>query len=420
MSLSRAVLLISVASVVAAVVVALAARVPAEIRADKAGADATDPSLGATFTDAQVERHGAYRRGAYVGFAASIVLEVVVLLILARGPLGRLLDATSGVRGGWVTQALLAALFVTVVGWLAQLPLAYVRGYEIQHAWGLSTQAASAWLLDRGRSLLVAGVVAAVAALTFFAMVRWQPRLWWVWGWIGFTLLTALLYFLYPVAIAPLFNRFTPLEDPALEASIRALADEAGVQVDQVLVADASKRSSVENAYVAGIGATKQVVLYDTLLGAGDTAETEYVVAHELGHEAEDHVLKNLVLSSAGLLLGFGALALLAGRSRLWEWAGATSIRDPVALPLLVLFATLAGLVLLPAQNGVSRSFERRADEIAIQLTRDPATAIKVHRRLAFANLSDLRPPAAAVWLLYSHPPVRDRIRAVAEIRPSP
>lgn len=420
MSAARAFLFISVLSLAAAGVGALASRVPAEIRADKAGPEATDPSLGASFTDAQIERHGAYRRGAYVGFGAALLLEIAVLVILARGPLASFLRLTENVPGGWVTQALLAALFITVVGWLAQLPLAYVRGFEIQHAWGLSTQSHAAWLLDRARSLLVGAVVASVAAIVFFGLVRWQPRSWWVWGWLGFTALTALLYFLYPVAIAPLFNRFTPLDDPQLEASIRSLAGEAGVTVDEVLVADASKRSTVENAYVAGIGATKQVVLYDTLLEAGDRAETEYVVAHELGHEVEDHVLKNLVVSSAGLLLGFGVLAVLARQRDLWQWAGAESLRDPLALPLLVLFATVAGLVLLPAQNAVSRSFERTADRIAIGLTEDPATAIKVHRRLAFANLSDLRPPAAAVWLLYSHPPVRDRIRAVAESAPSP
>ena len=420
MTIARAVLLISVASVAAAGVVALASRVPAEIRADKASPEATDPELGASFTEAQVERHGAYRRGSYVGFAASLVLEIVVLLILARGPLGRFLDAISNLRGGWVTKALLAALLVAVVGWLAQLPLAYVRGYEIQHAWGLSTQTAPAWLLDRGRSLLVAGVIAAVAALTFFGLVRWQPRTWWVWGWLGFTALTALLYFLYPVAIAPLFNRFTPLEDPALESSIRSLAVDAGVAVDDVLVADASRRSTVENAYVAGLGATKQVVVYDTLLAAGDQAETRYVVAHELGHQVENHVLKNLVVSSMGLLLGFGALALLVQRTAVLGWAGADSLQDPRTLPLLVLFATAAGLLLLPAQNAVSRNFEARADEIAIDLTGDPDTAVKVHRRLAFANLADLRPPRIAVWLLYSHPPVLDRIAAVAESRSSP
>lgn len=419
MTTTRALLAIAVLSLVAAGVVALASRAPAELRRAAPSAGATDPELGASFTDRQVARHDAYRRGSYAGFAASVLLEIAVLSLLALGPLRGALAAVERLPGGWVTKALVAAAVVTAVGWLAQLPLGYVRGYVVQHDWGLSTQDAPAWLVDRLRGLLVAGVISMIAATVFFGLVRWQPRSWWLWGWAGFTLLTALLFFLYPVLIAPLFNRFTPVEDARLESEIRSLAADAGVQVDEVLVADASRRSTVENAYVAGLGATKQVVLYDTLVAAGDEDETLYVVAHELGHQVEDHVLKNLALSSAGLLVGFAALAALA-RTGIWSWAGASGIRDPAALPLLVLFATIAGLVLLPVQNGISRRFEARADSIALELTEDPDTAIRVHRRLAFSNISDLDPPAPAVWLLYSHPPVADRIgAAVAQKRAS-
>ena len=412
MTTARALLLIVFASVAAASFVGVVSRAPAELRRDRPPAEATDPSLEASFTDRQIERHDAYRRAAYAGFAAALLLEAVVLLVLARGPLRAVLDRAATLPGGWVTRTLIAGLVVVLVGWAASLPLSYVRGFAVQHAWGLSTQSGGAWLLDSFRSLLVTSVIAAAAALTFFGLVRWQPRTWWIWGWAGFTLLTALLFFLYPVLIAPLFNRFTPLQDADLTRDIRSLAADAGITVDDVLVADASRRSTVENAYVAGLGATKRVVLYDTLLAAGDDAETRYVVAHELGHRIENHIPKNLALSSLGLLVGFGLLAWLARRTGVWTWAGASGLQDQAALPLLVLFATVMTLVLMPLENLVSRRFETRADQIALELTGDPDTAIRVHRRLAFSNLADLDPPGPVIWFLYTHPPVADRIGA--------
>jgi STE24 endopeptidase len=417
----RAVLLIALASLAAAAIVALVSRAPLELRRDRPPADATDPSLAATFTEGQIERHDAYRRASYAGFAAGLALEVGVLLLLARGPLRAVLERASGLPGGWFTAAVVAAISVALITWVAALPLSFVRGFAIQQAWGLSTQAAGGWFTDSLRSLLVAAVMAAVASVTFFGLVRWQPRAWWLWGWAGFTLLTALLFFLYPVLIAPLFNRFTPLTDQSLSRQIQTLAADAGIEVDEVLVADASRRSTVENAYVAGLGATKRVVVYDTLLSAGDEAETRFVVAHELGHQIENHILKNLALSSAGLLGGFALLAWLSNREAIWSWAGATGTRDPAAIPLLLVFATVVGILMLPLQNVISRHFETEADRHALELTEDPDTAIRVQRRLAFSNLADLDPPAPAVWLLYTHPPVRDRIAAaVAERRTAP
>lgn len=231
-------------------------------------------------------------------------------------------------------------------------------------------------------------------------------------------MLTLLLTFLWPIVIAPLFNRFTSLEPGPLRDRVVRLAADANVSLDEVLVADASKRTTAENAYVAGVGSSKRMVLYDTLVEAGDADETAYVAAHELGHEVHDHIWKFVGLSSLGLFIGFALLRWLSTRSEPWAWAGAEGIGDPRSLPLLALLIVVAGLIVLPVQNSISRAFERQADRVAVDLTGDPDTAIKVYRRLAFSNLGDLRPPRAAVWLLFTHPPIPERIedaRAAAE-----
>jgi STE24 endopeptidase len=267
--------------------------------------------------------------------------------------------------------------------------------------------------VDLLKGSAIGAVIAGASALAFFAVVRWQPRTWWVWGWLAFSALTALLVFLFPVVIAPLFNKFTPLEDPALRNRILTLGREAGVDIGRVEVADASKRTTAENAYVAGIGSSKRMVLYDTLLEAGGEEETLFVVAHELGHKKENHIAKGLLVSSLGLLGGFGVLYLLSKNENVWSWAGAEGVADLKAIPLLLLYLIVAGLLVLPLENGISRRNEATADRIAIELTDDPATAAATFRRLAFANLADLRPPRPAVWALFGHPPIPDRIEAV-------
>jgi STE24 endopeptidase len=403
---------LAAAALATAGAVALAARAPASLRAAEPGRAALDPARGARFSDEQVRRGAAYSRPRYLAFALGVTLEIVLVVVLARGPWTGLVDRIERLPGGWALHAAVAGVAVAVIASLVTLPLAYVRGYAIEHAWGLSTQDVMGWLSDRGRALAVGAATSAITAVAFFGVVRWQPRTWWVWGWIAFTGLSAALVFLWPVVVAPLFNRFTPLEE-GLAARVRALARAAEVEVEEVLVADASRRSTVENAYVAGLGSTRRIVLYDTLLRDGREQEALYVAAHELGHEAERHVLKGLLLSAAGLLVGFAALAWLSSRPGLWSWAGARGVGDLRALPALMLFGAVMGLVVLPVQNTVSRSFEKRADEIAVALTGDPETATRVLRRLALNNLADLRPPAPVVLALYSHPPIPQRIEAL-------
>ena len=412
MSTGRAVILIVLVAAAAAGLLALVSRTPADVRLAEPPPGAGDPALGAHFSAELVARHGAYRGPAYLFFGLSVVLQVVILLLLARGPWSRFVNFLEGMPWGvLVVSAAAGAVLVAVVS-LASLPLSFVRGYSIEQAWGLSTQSPGDWVSDQLRSLAVGGITGAVGAAVLIAVVRWQPRSWWLWGWAAFTLLSALLTFVWPVLVAPLFNRFTPLEDRALAARIRTLARAADVSVGEVLVADASRRSTAENAYVAGLAQTKRLVLYDTLLDSGSERETLFVVAHELGHEAEGHVLKNVALSSAGLFAGFALLALLSAGERWWSWAHSSGPGDPRSLPLLLLYATIVGVLTLPLQSAISRAFERRADAIALSLTHDPEAAVSSFRRLALSNLADLDPPPVVVGLLYTHPPTSERIRA--------
>jgi STE24 endopeptidase len=224
-----------------------------------------------------------------------------------------------------------------------------------------------------------------------------------------------LLVALAPVVIDPLFNTVRPLRDPDLSQRVIALAKRAGIPVDQVYEMDASRRTRKGNAYFTGLGHTKRIVLYDTLLTGTGPEEVELVVAHEIGHWRRAHIWKGIGLS----FLGMG-IALWWG-ARVLDWAvrrGGFHLAGPAdvaGVPLFLLALFVLNLVSLPIQNGISRIFEREADRTSLTLTGNPMAFIRSEVELARSNLADLSPPAALVWLLYSHPPVAERIRMAEE-----
>ncbi|HWC14752.1 MAG TPA: M48 family metallopeptidase [Actinomycetota bacterium] len=417
MTSARVLVVLLSLALASAAVVTLASRVPASVRrAGPAFYDLEPGQSRATFTDAQVARHGSYRGPLYLALALGTLLQIALLLSLRGAPIAAIVRAFERVPGGRFVHAAAVAAAIAIVAWIVAVPLAFVRGHVIQKAWGLSTQDTVAWLVDQLKGLGISVVIAAIAGGVFFAVVRWQPGSWWLWMSAAFSALSVLMVLLFPVVIAPLFNRFSPLEDEGLKQRIVDLAERSNVSIDDVLVADASRRSTAENAYVAGLGPTKQVVVYDTLLEDADEDEVLFVVAHELAHRAERHVVKQLLVSITGLVAGFALLWWSIARGPLLRWAGVQSLDDLRVMPMLLLFAVVAGLVAMPVQSAVSRSFEASADRRALDVVDDPEPAARAFRRLAIANIADLRPPRPLVWLLYSHPPIVERIRA-AEAR---
>jgi STE24 endopeptidase len=210
--------------------------------------------------------------------------------------------------------------------------------------------------------------------------------------------------FVYPLLVEPLFNRFESLPDGALRQQVLRLADEEGVHVEDVLVADASRRTTTLNAYVSGFGSSRRVVVYDNLVNDEDDALVVSVVAHELAHARHDDVLTGSLLGAAGALLGVGLLGLLMGGG----------VADPRRVPRILALVAVAALLASPVQNAVSRRIETRADVDAVRATGDPAAFVELQKELARRSLSDPTPPRWSHFWFGSHPTTLQRI-ALAE-----
>ena len=235
------------------------------------------------------------------------------------------------------------------------------------------------------------------------ALARRIGARWWLAGAPALVCLAALFVVLQPLVIQPLANRFEPLQDRALAREIERLAARQGVDIDRVEVADASRRTTTANAYVAGIGPTRRVVLYDTILdGRFPRGEVLAVAAHELAHVGRKHLWKGI--GWFALLAAPGVLLL----TRLTERKG--GLQDPAVVPLGLLVALLFYLGTLPLQNVVSRRYEAEADWLALQATRDPQSEITLERRFVTTSLADPRPPRWVTLWFGTHPPPLERI----------
>jgi STE24 endopeptidase len=308
--------------------------------------------------------------------------------------------------GEWPWPAAAAAYGAALVAGLALLllPLSFWRGFVRERRWGFSTQTLPGWLADRVKGIAVAIVLTVAPVLGLVASAQVLPRWWPFVAAPAAALLVLLLTFVAPVVLEPLFNRFAPLADEALASDLRALARQAGVPVRDVLVADASRRTRKTNAYVSGLGGTRRVVLYDTLLEGSDADDTRLVVAHELGHRRARHVAKATLLGMAGAVAAVACV-----------WAAVREPGDPRSIPLVVLVAIGLQIVALPLGSWISRRWERVADRFSLELTGDLGTFERAHVRLARTNLSDLDPPRPLYALLFSHPTPPERIALARE-----
>ena len=341
------------------------------------------------FTDDDRERGSRYHRPLY---AATIVRLLLVAAVYAL-----LVDRSTG-GFGWAGGAAVWAAVVVACAGLACLPIDLWRGYRRERAWKLSTQTLAGWLADRAKAEAIAVVLAASAWTMTVGLARAFPGWWPVPVAVAFSVAALVLSFVAPVVLEPLFNRFRPLPDERLAGELRALAERAGVPVREVLVADASRRTAKANAYVSGLGPTRRVVVWDTLLARAPEAELKLIVAHELGHRRERHLVKGTALAMLGAVI---AVVLV------WAVVGTPEPGDFALAALLLLGLEIAGA---PMLAWISRRWERAADRYSLGLTNDREAFVRAHVALARGNLSDLAPPRLAYAMLFTHPTAPERL----------
>ena len=352
------------------------------------------------FSASEIDRARDYQRPQLALYGGALVVQIGVLALLVVRPPRRLqgefrrpLLAAAGAG---------AALSVTLA--IAVLPLKVV-GRERARDAGLITQSWSGYARDAAVSWGIGGVIAGAGAAAGLALIRRYPRRWWVPGSAVVVAFGVMTIYAGPVVLDPLFNTFKALPAGEVRSDVLELARKAGVDVGEVYEIDASRRTTAANAYVTGLGHTKRVVLYDTLIENFTRDELRLVVAHELGHVHYDDVPWGLLYLAIVAPFGMLAVARLTGRL-----APEGAVGGPAMLPALALSITILSTTITTISNQYSRAIEARADAFALQSTGEPEPFISFERRIALRNLADPDPPGWVTFLTATHPPTVERI----------
>lgn len=363
------------------------------------------------FKTEQIQAGRAYSIGPRFTYILSFLLQIVFLIVLIRsGRAWQLSSVCERWARGREWLGIIAFYFTLWILFNAiSLPLSFINGFYWQHLWGFSTQTLGSWWLDfliqAGLDLMISGV----GVLLLFWAFRIWPRTWWIMGALFFSLWLIIQSVLWPIVIAPLFNHFEPVQNHEVTNMVHELAEGASLEIGEILVMDASQRTTKANAYFAGLGHTKRIVLYDTLLTQYSLDEVKAVIAHEIAHWQKGHIVKGILLGILGSFIVWGG-AYLVLRS------GITGNHyPPMAWAVFLLFIMLASFVSNPIQSSISRQMEIEADQTSVLLTGDKTAAMRLQINLALRNRSDLSPPPFIEWFSYTHPSVLTRIEKIKE-----
>jgi STE24 endopeptidase len=337
---------------------------------------------------------------------AEDILELAILFLFLPVLVGKL----AGLHMHIIWQALIFFGVLAVIGGVAGLPFDLYHTFVLEKKYGFSTITWRLWLTDLIKSVIISTVLMGFMLAAFMAFINYLPKSWWFWAWVFFTMFEILLMWLYPVVIAPLFNKFEPIKDELLKEKITALMAQVGLKAKGIYQVDEGKRSKHTNAYFTGIDKTKRIVLFDTLLASHSPEEILAVLAHEIGHWKKKHILKQLIFMIAASLIGLYFVYLIVNWPPLYSTFGLIYTPVYAGLFLVSLYLSCVGFFLSPLGAFITRRYEREADKMAIELVGTSEPMINALKRLAKDNLSNLHPHPWYVWFYYSHPPLIERI----------
>lgn len=346
-------------------------------------------------------------------FVSSAFGNVVTIVFVFGGLLNLYNSWLLSFNFSFMVSGWLFFVLLSYASEILSIPFSLYNTFRIENKYGFNTMTYRLWVSDFIKSLLISTVIISIVIFAGLLLIQWSPHFWWFWVW-GFLFIFS-IFFMYisPYVIEPLFNKFTPIGDESLRERIVNIAGKVGIHVSRILRIDASKRSRHTNAYFTGIGKTKRIVLYDTLLEGMNHEEIISVLAHEIGHWKKRHLLKTIAaLEVISLIVLYIAYRLI--QSDLLTVLFRIDQNTLFAKFILLAFAGgILSLPLKPFMNSFMRKHEREADRTSYELTGDSESAVSAFVKLSKENLSNLYPHPFYVSLYYSHPPILERIRYI-------
>jgi STE24 endopeptidase len=373
----------------------------------------TDDSIPIQADSPEARRYNHTRR--WLGIADFVVGFAFLVVLLVTGWSGWLRDLAY--RLGFQNYSLAVFMYLLLLLAISKtigIGLDYY-GFWLERRFNLSTQKIRDWILDEAKGFLVGLVLGAIIVELLYFTIRQWPQNWWLLAWALFMVLFIVFAQLAPVILFPIFYKFEPLDNEDLRRRLVVLSERAGTRVRGVYRWKLSEKSKKANAALTGLGATRRIILADTLLDNYTSDEIEAVLAHELGHHVHRHILKSIFVQAGITLLGFWAANFTlhyAVDHHLFDFDGIADFAD---LPLLALVATALSFLLMPALNAYSRYNERQADRYAFESIASVEPFISSMNKLAEQNLAERTPAKWVEWFFHSHPSISRRLAAAAE-----
>jgi STE24 endopeptidase len=385
------------------------------------------PEIAPLFDGQKVTRIADYTAAkTRFGYWSELVSTAVVIVIFTTGIVTRLTLWADSLKIPPLLQGLAVMLILLLLGYLFDLPSSVYSEFKLEKKYGFSTITARTWLGDQAKNLLVTGILTGLLFSGFYLFINWLGIWWWLAAWGLVMAFAFLMIFLSPVVLMPLFNKFVPLEDQELKNKILDMAQKADFPLAGVFQMDASKRSTHDNAFFTGMGKTRRIVFYDTMVKNYSHQELLSVMGHEIGHWKMKHIFKMMVTVSAlsGLLLFLASRILsypwiydAVGVGELFKMTGLGGPLVGVALYVVAIMSGPLTFLIAPFFNWLSRLYEYQSDAYSLKLNNSAEDMKGALIKLSRKNLSNLFPHPLYVAFHYSHPPLLARLKAIDDLK---